>query len=220
MSKIKHILSVIHCTICGAVCFQFTHFLCDDWENIYIYIYIYIYTLSYYHHQIGSMNYYPFLGLGHETMVCAVCLSIFLWRHRHWSTLGQVIVCCQTVPHSYTNQCWPLFGEVPLPSFDRNVTTSNQANNFYVELDLKICSISQRIINWRRVSTLCTNNNRHLKRRFRRLEYYRNSDIFSQYFYTGYSRDNCSAATVFSFKSTWIVVSLCGDEYCESRCIV
>ena len=25
--------------------------LCDDWENIY--------TLSYYHHQIGSMNYYP-----------------------------------------------------------------------------------------------------------------------------------------------------------------
>ena len=51
VSKIKHILSVIHYTICGAVCFQFTHFSCDDWENIY--------TLSYYHHQIGSMNYYP-----------------------------------------------------------------------------------------------------------------------------------------------------------------
>ena len=51
MSKIKHILSVIHYTICRAVCFQFTHFCCDDWENIY--------TLSYYHHQIGSMNYYP-----------------------------------------------------------------------------------------------------------------------------------------------------------------
>ena len=49
--KIKHILSVIHYTICGVVCFQFTHFPCDDWENIY--------TLSYYHHQIGSMNYYP-----------------------------------------------------------------------------------------------------------------------------------------------------------------
>ena len=28
------ILSVIHYTICGAVCFQFTNFLCDDWENI------------------------------------------------------------------------------------------------------------------------------------------------------------------------------------------
>ena len=37
-----------------------------------------MYTLSYYHHQIGSMNYYC-LGLGHETMVCAVCLSIFLF---------------------------------------------------------------------------------------------------------------------------------------------
>ena len=35
------------------MCFQFTHFPCDDWENIYIYIY-----LSYFHHQIGSMNYY------------------------------------------------------------------------------------------------------------------------------------------------------------------
>ena len=41
----------IHYTICGAVCFQFTHPPCDDWENINI--------LSYYHHQIGSMNYYP-----------------------------------------------------------------------------------------------------------------------------------------------------------------
>ena len=40
-------LSVIHCTICGAVCFQFTNFLCDDWDDIY--------TLSYYHHQIGRM---------------------------------------------------------------------------------------------------------------------------------------------------------------------
>ena len=50
--KIKHIISVIHYTICGAVSFQFTHLSCDDdCENIY--------TLSYYHHQIGSMNYYP-----------------------------------------------------------------------------------------------------------------------------------------------------------------
>ena len=33
------------------VCFQFTHFPCHAWENIY--------TLSYFHHQIGSVNYYP-----------------------------------------------------------------------------------------------------------------------------------------------------------------
>ena len=46
VSKIKHSLSVIHYTICGAVCFQFqfTRFRWDDWENIY--------TLPYYHHQI------------------------------------------------------------------------------------------------------------------------------------------------------------------------
>ena len=35
----------------GLCVFQFTHSPGDDWENIY--------TLSYYHHQIGSMNYYP-----------------------------------------------------------------------------------------------------------------------------------------------------------------
>ena len=51
MSKIRHILSVIHYKTRGSVCFQLTHFPCDDWENIY--------TLSYYHHRIGSMNYYP-----------------------------------------------------------------------------------------------------------------------------------------------------------------
>ena len=30
VSKIKHIFSVIHYTIYGAVCFQFTHLPCDD----------------------------------------------------------------------------------------------------------------------------------------------------------------------------------------------
>ena len=34
VSKIKHIFSVIHCTLYGAVSFQFTHFPYDDWENI------------------------------------------------------------------------------------------------------------------------------------------------------------------------------------------
>ena len=33
------------------MCFQFTCYPCDDWENLY--------TLCYYHHQIGSMNYDP-----------------------------------------------------------------------------------------------------------------------------------------------------------------
>ena len=34
VSKIKHIFSVFHYTIYGALCFQFTHFHCDDWDNI------------------------------------------------------------------------------------------------------------------------------------------------------------------------------------------
>ena len=46
---------LIHYKTHGAVCFQLTHFPCDDWENIY--------TLSYYHHRIGSMNYYPLFGV-------------------------------------------------------------------------------------------------------------------------------------------------------------
>ena len=44
-------LLVILYTICGAVCYQFTHWFCDNWENIY--------TLSYCDHQIGSLKYYP-----------------------------------------------------------------------------------------------------------------------------------------------------------------
>ena len=41
------------------MCCQFTHFPCDDWDNV---------------HRVLLC-----LGLGHETMVCAVCLSLFLW---------------------------------------------------------------------------------------------------------------------------------------------
>ena len=35
VSKIEHIFSVIHRTVYGAVCFQLTHFPCEDIENIY-----------------------------------------------------------------------------------------------------------------------------------------------------------------------------------------
>ena len=33
--EIKHIISVIHYTRYGAVCFQFTHLPCDNWEHMY-----------------------------------------------------------------------------------------------------------------------------------------------------------------------------------------
>ena len=76
VSKIKHILSVIRYTICGAVCFQFTDFSCDGWENIYIYIYIFCLIIIIKSEVWTSTH---CLGLGHETMVSAVCLSIFFW---------------------------------------------------------------------------------------------------------------------------------------------
>ena len=63
------IFSVIHYTICGAVCFQFTHFICDDWDNIY--------TLSYYHHQIWSMNYYPLFRVRSWTNGMR-CMSLYI----------------------------------------------------------------------------------------------------------------------------------------------
>ena len=56
------------------MCFQFTHFLCDDWENIYILCLIIIIKS-----EVWTITHC--LGLGHETMVCAVCLSIFLWSY-------------------------------------------------------------------------------------------------------------------------------------------
>ena len=35
VSKFENVLLAIHFTIWGAVCFQFTHVPCDDWEDIY-----------------------------------------------------------------------------------------------------------------------------------------------------------------------------------------
>ena len=79
--KIKPILSVIHYTICGAVCFQFTHFGCDDWENMF--------TLSYFHHQIGSMSYYPLLRVrswnnGARCMPFYILMNLWYGRIATW----------------------------------------------------------------------------------------------------------------------------------------
>ena len=56
------------------MCFQFTHFLCDDWDNIYIYILCLIIIIK---SEVWTITHC--LGLVHEAMVRAVCLSIFLW---------------------------------------------------------------------------------------------------------------------------------------------
>ena len=102
VSKMKHILSVIHYTICGAICFQFTHFSCDDWENIY--------TLFYFHHEIGSMNYYPLFRVrswnnGVRCMSFYILFNeshTYIWGVSIWYqeiTLG-VPSCWKWLPHT------------------------------------------------------------------------------------------------------------------------
>ena len=54
-----------------AVCFQFNPFPCGGWENIYMLCLIIIIKSE-------TWTITHCLGLRHETMVCAVCLSIFL----------------------------------------------------------------------------------------------------------------------------------------------
>ena len=70
MSKIKHILSVIHYTICGALCFNLPISFVII-EKIYILCLIIIIKS-----EVWTITHC--LRLGHERMVCAVCLSIFL----------------------------------------------------------------------------------------------------------------------------------------------
>ena len=53
--KIEHILLVIHYSIHGAVCFQFTQFPRDGWENILLCLIIIIKS------EVWTMNYYPLL---------------------------------------------------------------------------------------------------------------------------------------------------------------
>ena len=55
------------------LCVFSTHSSCDDWENIYIYILCPVIIIK---SEVWIITHC--LGLGYETMVCVVCLSIFL----------------------------------------------------------------------------------------------------------------------------------------------
>ena len=63
-------LSIFSYSIYGAACFQFTQFPHDGWENILLCLIIIIKS------EVWTIIHC--LGLGHETLVCAVCLFIFL----------------------------------------------------------------------------------------------------------------------------------------------
>ena len=77
--KIKHILSVIHYTICGLHVFSLPISLVMI-ERIYILCLIIIIKSK-----VWTITHS--LGLGHETMVSAVCLSIFFWTNNDSSLL-------------------------------------------------------------------------------------------------------------------------------------
>ena len=74
VSKIKHNLSVIHCTLNGTVCFQCTHSLMMTEK---------IYTLSYYHHQIGSMNHNPLFRVRSWNNGMR-CMSLYSYKFVIW----------------------------------------------------------------------------------------------------------------------------------------
>ena len=79
VSKIKHIFSVIHYTILGAVCFQFTHF-CVMIERIYILCLIIIIKSE-------VWNITHCLGLGHETMRA---LFVFLYFYANLQEVWEI----------------------------------------------------------------------------------------------------------------------------------
>ena len=94
-------LSVIHYTICGAVCFEFTNFLCDDWDNIYILCLIII---------IKSEVY---IGFVHETVVCAECLSIFFWiTHELVNAINEYMKICTHIEVVRCTHCVHLVSTV------------------------------------------------------------------------------------------------------------
>ena len=92
--KINNILSLM--SMYGAVCFQFTDFPCDHWENIY--------TLSYYHHQIGSM----------DIIHCIMMTSQWAWwrlRSPASRLFTQPFIRAQIKQNFKAPRHWPLCGE-------------------------------------------------------------------------------------------------------------
>ena len=72
VSKIEHILLVIDYSIYGAVCFQFTQFPRDGWENILLSLIIIIKT------EVWTISHC--LGSGHETMY-ALYVSLYSYSN-------------------------------------------------------------------------------------------------------------------------------------------
>ena len=83
VSMMQSILSVIFHAIYGTVCILFTHFSCDDCENMC--------TLSYYHHQIGRMTHLPLFRVRSWNYGMR-CMSFYILM----PAVVQTMACCQT----------------------------------------------------------------------------------------------------------------------------
>ena len=77
VSKIKSVLFIIFHAIYVAVYIQLTHFSYDDFENLCtLCTFLCLLYFSIIKLEVSPICHY--LGLGHEAMICIVCLSIFL----------------------------------------------------------------------------------------------------------------------------------------------
>ena len=147
---IMHVLSVIHYKTCVTVSFQLTHFPCDDWENIY--------TFSYYHHRIGSMNYYPLFGvrswnndvrrMSFCILICSNGFSPSKWRAVTINLFGRT---CLWNWYIYERRAsW--FSAPKLPSFYwsfyEDIHEINASGHVHVQHEGPVCS-------WRQSRSIC-----------------------------------------------------------------
>ena len=72
VSKMGLALLITFLHIYRVACVELAHSSLGDWKNIFI-----TYLIIIIKPEVWILNHC--LGLGHETMVCAVCLTIFLW---------------------------------------------------------------------------------------------------------------------------------------------
>ena len=93
---VKNMLPVIHYRICGPVCFQFTLFLCDDWENIYIYIYIYyqLFRVMSWNNGMRCMSFYILIILVKWFITFSLCMCVCVCVYYHWYVYKQICSRC------------------------------------------------------------------------------------------------------------------------------
>ena len=82
----------------GLCVFSLPVSFCDDWENIY--------TLSYYHHQIGSMNCYPLFRVmswnnGMRCMSFYILFNVVIWRVKSTDSLVKSL---RKIPYRSTDR--------------------------------------------------------------------------------------------------------------------